>query len=266
MSAPAPKALVCGHFGEWVQGRMGADGPLVLVTLPCPMMTVHLAGGDAPPAAVDFSEDALAAFREDIGAADTPWPALSHRIPPGCGAGASTATLVALARGIGFDGDPLTLARACLRIEGASDPLMFDVPDQLLWASREARIVERFVAPPEAEIVGGYWGPPQRTHGDDTDFPDISDLIAKWRGAAARGQLAELADLASISAARCSAHRGPADPMADLARDSGALGHARAHTGSARALVFAPGSAPDSTEAVLHEAGLQGVFRFRTGP
>jgi hypothetical protein len=53
--------------------------------------------------------------------------------------------------------------------------------------------------------------------------------------------------------------------MSDLARELGALGYARAHTGPARALIFAPGKVPGGAGAALQEAGLRDVLRFRTG-
>jgi hypothetical protein len=81
----------------------------------------------------------------------------------------------------------------------------------------------------------------------------------------ARGDLAAVAGIATESARRCSALRGPVDPMAALARDLGALGHTRAYTGTARALIFAPGKVPDGAGAALAEAGLTGVLRFATG-
>ena len=31
---------VPGHFGELLQGRIGSDGPVALVTLPCPALGV----------------------------------------------------------------------------------------------------------------------------------------------------------------------------------------------------------------------------------
>ena len=31
-----------GHFGEWLQGRLGAEGPVVLVTLPAPRLGLDL--------------------------------------------------------------------------------------------------------------------------------------------------------------------------------------------------------------------------------
>ena len=38
---------VAGHFGELLQGRIGRDGPVALVTLPCPVLgvTASLAAG-----------------------------------------------------------------------------------------------------------------------------------------------------------------------------------------------------------------------------
>ena len=31
---------VAGHFGELIQGRLGTAGPVVLISLPCPALTV----------------------------------------------------------------------------------------------------------------------------------------------------------------------------------------------------------------------------------
>ncbi len=53
---------------------------------------------------------------------------------PGGGAGSSTAGLVALARALGFSGTPDDLARLCVAIEAASDPLMFPHAERLLFA------------------------------------------------------------------------------------------------------------------------------------
>ena len=186
-------------------------------------------------------------------------------MPLGAGAGASTACLVAAARVAGVEGAPERLARACLAVEGASDPLMFDAPDRLLWASRRAEALRVLPPAPEAEIAGGFWGPPEATDPGDETFADIADLVEHWARAAARGDLAAAAGIATESTRRCTALRGPGDPMADLARELGALGIARAHTGSARALIFAPGRVPDGAEAALSEAGLDRVLRFRTG-
>ncbi|MXQ09046.1 hypothetical protein GQ651_14455 [Alphaproteobacteria bacterium GH1-50] len=186
---------------------------------------------------------------------------LSAEMPPGGGAGASTAALVALARAAGDTGDGL--ARACLGVEGASDPLMLKAPDRVLWAPRRAEVIAPVAPPPPAVIVGGFWGAPSRTQAQDIDFPDIADLVADW--ARARS-LADVAAIASASAVRTTAHRGPeGDPTPDLARALGAFGHLRAHTGSARGLIFAPGHVPEGVEAALAEAGVTGVLTFATG-
>ncbi len=259
-----PATRVPGHFGEWIQGRLGPDGPVALVTLVCPALAVA-APGQGPGIDRLFPPRAVAGFARALGLGPVAWPGLDPDMPMGAGAGASTACLVASARAAGWDGDPQALARACLDVEGATDPLMHPAPDRLLWASREARNLEDLAPPPRCEIVGGYLGTPQRTDPEDHDFPDISDLVSFWRGAVARDDLAAVAGIATESARRCTALRGPDDPIDALARDLGALGHARAHTGTARALIFAPGKVPDAVAAALRDAGLSGVFGFATG-
>ena len=65
-----------------------------------------------------------------------------------------------------------------------------------------------------------------------------------------------MAALASESARRTLALRGPADdPSAEIVRALGAAGHAIAHTGAARAFLFAPGTLPEGAGAVLRAAG-----------
>jgi hypothetical protein len=257
--------FVAGHFGEWMQGRLGPDGPVVLVTLTCPTKGVRgLRLGDGP-LSIDgtpgvLNEDQARRCLLALGAAPTGRFALAPDLPPGGGAGMSTAALVALVRLAGYAGP--NVAEACLVAEGASDPLMLPQPDQVLWASRTASVIERFDSVQPCAVVGGFWGAPSRTDPQDLAFPDISDLVAQWP----RASLAERARLASLSAERCAALRGPAgDPMPTLARKLGALGHARAHTGPARALIFAPGTVPAGTEQTLREIGLTGVFSFASG-
>ena len=264
MPMARPATRVPGHFGEWIEGRLGPDGPVALVTLACPALSVG-APGHGPGIDRLFPPRAVAGFARALGLGAVDWPGLACDMPMGAGAGASTACLVASARAAGWHGTPGLLARACLDVEGATDPLMYPAPDRLLWAPREARVIEDVAPPPRCDLVGGYWGPALRTDPDDTDFPDIADLVPFWRAAVARGDLAAVAGIATESARRCTARRGPDDPMEDLARDLGALGHVRAHTGTARALVFAPDKVPDGAAAALGEAGLSGVLRMSTG-
>ena len=246
-----------GHFGEWMQGRLGPDGPLALITLACPLPPVEPAAGAGPL----LDPARIATFCAALGIND-PGVGLTARMPLGGGTGTSTAALLQIARAAGVS-DPATLAAACLIAEGASDPLMLPRPDAVLWAPREGRVINTIAPPPMAEIVGGFWGPPIPTDAADQDFPDILDLVRAW---GADSSLPHCAELASVSARRTTARRGPSgDPTASLAADLGALGWARAHTGSARALIYAPGTVPAGTKAALAETGLTGTLRFVTG-
>ena len=263
---------VPGHFGELLQGRLGPKGLVVLVTLPCPALAVRatLAAGErfslSKSSAPILSEARAAAFLAALKLPIRGRIGIEAEMPPGGGAGVSTAALVALARLAGWQGDDLVLALACIAVEGASDPLMLPLPSQILWASRRGEILDTLPPPPAMEVIGGFYGPPRRTDPADEDFPDIADLIPQWHLATQASDLRQVASLASISAARTQAHRGAqSDPTASLAADLGALGHVIAHTGSARGLIFAPGSVPAGAKAALEAAELQGVVQFRVG-
>lgn len=257
--------FVPGHFGEWFQGRLGARGPVVLVSVPCPAVGVFGERQESALLTLDqqpdvLSPDQLRRFQERLDLAPGAFR-IRATMPPGGGAGASTAALVAIARAAGVDS--AGLAAACLSVEGATDPLMLPRPDGVLWASREARVVRELSPPPEAEIVGGFYGPAVRTDPQDTVFPDVSEFLGAWIAARTLG---DFAGIAAAAANACTDLRGPAgDPLARLARRTGALGHLRAHTGSARGLIFAPGTVPSGVEALLSRAGFGGVIRFRTG-
>lgn len=272
------RAAVSGHFGELLQGRLGPDGPLALVTLPAPALAVtaelrpgpfrlHCAGGR-------FLLRAQAAALHRAVAGGPPRGRLLMRsdMPPGGGAGSSTAALLAAAavyaaaRGLP-PGPPERLAQLCLGIEGATDPLMHPEPGRLLWAPREARVLGLLPPLPSFDVVGGFLGPGQRTDPGDLDFADVADLAAAWAPAAARGDRAALAGLATELARRNVARRGGPglEPLLAAAGRFGALGVVAAHTGSARGLLFAAGAGgPDATGA-LRDAGLRGILHFRVG-
>ena len=263
MRAEGPIFLPC-HFGEWLQGRLGPNGPVALVTLvPAGValtawrraargLYCHAIGHGALPPAV------LARFGRVLGGLQGR-TLMRLPYPPGMGTGMSTAGLLAVA-GTGFA--PQDLARACIAAEGASDPLMYPAPARLLWAPRMGKMLAALPDQPRAHLLAGFWGPPRPTHAADQDYDDISDLLAVWQRG---GDLASRAALASESARRCLARRGPpGDPTEALARDLGALGFAISHSGAARALIFAPGQVPPLGLAALREAGLRGVHRLAT--
>lgn len=258
---------VAGHFGEWVQGRLGPQGPVVLVTLPCAVTGVDMTYDASRPGLrlhrVGLVPAEVRGFLARLGVGVRGTVRMRARIAPGLGTGVSTARLIGLARLAGWQGAAEQLALACIAAEGASDPLMYPAPERLLWASRLGQAMALLPPLPRYEILGGFWGGACWTDPGDAEFDDISDLVAAW------GQtrdLAGFAELASASAARCQARRGPeGDPTATLARALGALGWLRAHTGAARGLIFAPGGVPDQAEAALRRAGLRGICRFRGG-
>ena len=267
---------VAGHFGEFLQGRLGREGPVCLVTAPCPALGVRAEWRAASrftlrtwPRAL-LSRQALvraahmAARRAPIGRLT-----LRAEAPPGGGAGMSTAALMAALQCMRAGQPALAPERQtaiCHSIEGAVDPLAYPAPERMLWASREARPLAFLPAPPAFEVVGGFDGAGERTDPHDRAFADISDFIEPWRCGAVAGNRAALARLATLSAERNQRLRGgPAlEPLIRLAHESGALGICAAHTGSARGLLFAPGDAPSSVEAALRARGLTHVLRFRT--
>jgi len=255
---------VAGHFGEWIQGCRGDS--VVLVTLTCPEKGVTASWQDADDLALDDPAGLLnraraGAFLAALRRPERGLIRIAPDLPAGIGAGMSTAALVALARAAGAEEDQI--AGACLAIEGAVDPIMLPAPDATLWASRKGVALAPLPGPPRADILGALWGPPLRTDPLDTAFPVVDDLISAW---AAGPDLPEAARLASLSAERTTDLRGPADDRtARLVRRLGALGWARAHTGSARALIFRPGAIPRGAEAALRDAGFAHVFRFSTG-
>ena len=258
-----PRLRVAGHFGELVQGRL-PSGEVALISLPCPALWVE-AGADL---IVDHGPLLVGAARLTAlcAALGLPLPVsaprLSATMPPGGGAGSSTAALVATARALGFDGPPEAMARACVLAEGASDPLMFSRAETLLFAPREGRVLAPLPALPRFEVLGGFLGPGLRTDPADLGFPPIGDLLDGWPGA----DLDAMAARVTQSARRTLAMRGPGDDPSDaLARDLGALGFVIAHTGSARGFLFAPGSVPEGGAAFLQRAGFAGILRFDAG-
>ncbi len=255
MTDGSKAASVAGHFGECLQGRLGLDGPVVLVTLPCPTLsaTATLWPGPASCTGVLDAAD-RAALLEALGRPGL--LALSSNMRPGGGAGVSTASRLAARRAVFGVAAPDDEARFCLALEGATDPLMHPDPGALLWASREARVLERGTAP-EFDVTAGYLGASRRTDPARADFADVSDLVERWRSASGPEEFAAVASE--------SARRAGADPeLFRIARATGALGVALGHTGPAAALLFAPGRRPRDAARALEGIGAEEVFSFST--
>lgn len=257
---------VAGHFGEWVQGLHGSSQQVALVTLACPVKGADVTWQDAPDLRVEDATGLIdkrqaAALLEALRVSPRGFVTVMPDLLPGGGAGMSTAALVALARAVGAS--EADIANACLVAEGAVDPLMLARSDAVLWAPRKAHVLASLPPPPAATIIGGFWGPPERTDGNDTRFPPVDDLIVQWT---LGPNLPAAAAIATASAERTTALRGPVDdPTAAIAKHLGALGWARSHTGPARALIFPQGYVPTGAEAALMQAGFTGVLSFTTG-
>ncbi len=262
---------IAGHFGELMQGRLGPSGPLALISLPYPSVTLTAAALPAKGLAIHTTHGGAIltpararAFLARLGLQLSARVTLAPRMPIGAGTGVSTAALVALAQLAGWRGDEQALARACVASEGASDPLMLPHPAQTLWASREGRVLADLPPLPAFDILGGFWGEARRTDPNDLHFPDISALLPDWQAAAKAQDLAALAALATTSAqATLTMRNVQGDPTAALAASLGALGYVIAHTGSARGLIFARGKVPQDGLARLRAAGLSRPLIFR---
>ena len=265
-------ARVTGHFGEWLQGRLGPDGPLALISVPCPLFHCDAIVEDAEVTSfqghgIALNSDQMETLLRRIDVSLPKRITVQSTIAVRAGLGASTASILSVLKAL--SGDTLSVdqtAKICVEIEGATDPLMHDQFDCLLWASRSATLVERLPAPPKFEIVGGLWGQGLATDPTDLNFPDISDLVEAWRDAVAHGSHEKIARLTTESAGRTTTLRGPQDdPSQEIARELGALGYVRAHTGSARGFLFPPNQSPANALTRLAEAGLTKTCRFLTG-
>lgn len=266
---------VSGHFGEILQGRLGPGGPVVLLTLTAPSAQVRaewrpargaplLTGADA---AANWAAQGLrAGLRERESLAWGGRFKVATDLRPGGGCGFSTASLLAALR-LSAPGLPEAREAAqLLALEGAVDPLMAEAPGSALWASRQARRIATFAPPPRLLVVGGYDGSGLRTDPACDDFLDVADLVGRAARAALAGDRRAFAAVATASAERRQA-AAPKPRFAALhaiAEQTGALGMAAAHTGSAAGLLFAPDQREAAVRAAtaLREAGLQEVRLF----
>lgn len=269
----ACRVQVRGHFGELVQGRLGRDGPVALVTLPCsPAVTeVHFAPARGPleikgePSQKSRRAANLALDRY----APKGWGGQLGLVPwgdPGAGTGSSTAsvlgTIRAIARAFGAVPSPEDEAAFCLEAEGAVDPLMY--PGNLCFASRAARVIEHLPPLPAFRVVGGIAGPGKPTEPDDQNFPDMRKTFALLKTGLAEGDLLKVAR-ASRQSAEANQDRNPNpiwDDILRIGQAQGALGPVVSHTGSAIGLMVPPDRDGQALARHLQEAGLARTIVF----
>lgn len=261
---------VSGHLGELLQGRLGPEGPVVLVTLPAPGLWLEVMRRDgafalSPSLAQVLDADRLQALLKLLEVPLTGQFAARVAMPVGAGAGASTAALLAVAQLVAPHLSMPQIEAICHQIEGASDPLLRIGAERILWASRRAEEVGQLPPPPDLLVVGGFVGAAVRTDPQDMNFPDISDLLAAWPDAC--GDPDAFAALVTRSARRTLALRGGCDPEAlqALGQRIGALGFAIAHTGTARAFLFPAAHRPEPTLRGLAALGWSHLQSLRLG-
>lgn len=252
---------ISGHMGEFLQGCLGPQGTVALITLPAPAL--HVAAEYRPGPLSLWQPKGMvitpACFRALLRALRHPpqgrW-ILRAKLPVGHGAGASTAAILALARLMAPRISDPDLEALCLSLEGASDPLLHPRPERLLWASRQGRRLAELPPLPPLQIVGGFSGPARRTDAGDTRFPDITDLLEAWPPAC--HDVALLAPLVTEGARRRMAMLGQDPrPLQHLAQSYGALGFGIAHTGSARFFILPRLANPAPLYAHLRGLGWQ---------
>ncbi len=156
----AGAVFVAGHFGEWLQGRLGREGPVALVTLACPLRGARARVSPAAALVVEggaglLTSERCARLLVALGLPAQGRVRLRADLPPGGGAGMSTAALVALARAAGAAEE--RIARACHAVEGATDPLMLAAPDGVLWAPRRAEPLRALPRPPAAQLTNNSY-------------------------------------------------------------------------------------------------------------
>lgn len=263
------------HWGELVQGRLGPGGPLALVTLPCPALRAEAwfePGGRHLRAEEPLFARAAAAALAQLGRSGQGGGRVTVKAaaPPGGGAGWSTATILAVIRAVAAacaaTMTPEVESRIALSVEGAVDPLAFPADAPRLWAPREARTLAALAPPPPMRIAGAFDGPGVATDPADLDFPDMAAAFTQLREAFAAGDAA-LAATAATRSAEANLRRNPKprwSAVQAIARQTGALGVAAAHTGSAVALLFAPDDQAAAWRAcdALAAAGLSQARAF----
>lgn len=271
-----------GHCGELLQGRLGPGGPVALVTLPWPDLATRAWFAPAPgaplmvrvraPGAHD-PQVARRAARAVLAALGRPgWGGrliLANPAPVGGGAGSSSmdalASIRAVAAAFGGRFRPEQEAALALKAEPAVDPLMHDAP--VFFASREGRALAEMPPAPKLLAVGGFDGPGRETALAVPSCLDVTELAARLATAFASRDLAEIGRVATLSAEADQA-QNPKPHWAEigvLAKETGALGVAVSHSGSAVALLFSPDVPDAATRAAwdLVEIGVVTPRLFR---
>lgn len=161
MAAGAGVGFARGTFGELLQGSLDSGLPF-LVTFPIRAGTTAYFTGDAPGDGVNVMPTGKVKSRrlaeEFLSALGLPVRGvlrLLSDLPEGKGMASSSADLVATARAIADywrHPMPTSLVQRCMARIEPSDGVMFD--DVVVFAHREARLLERLGRVPPAVVIG----------------------------------------------------------------------------------------------------------------
>lgn len=261
---------IAGHMGELLQGRLGPSGPVVLITLPAPHLRLEVqqrtgAFSLYQPSGRIIDRAKLHGLYRAAGCKPKGRWVMRALMPIGAGAGASTAALVGLAKALRPDWTNRKIEEICLRLEGASDPLLARAPERILWASREGRKLQELPKLPPMQVVGGFVKGRLITDPSDQNFPDVSDLVQNW--AFACRDLTHLGEIVTEASRRRLRQWGEdMTPLITLAKEFGAKGLSIAHTGTARAFLLpADSAAAPSLAQHLRHLGWHFVQNYKIG-
>jgi uncharacterized protein involved in propanediol utilization len=282
------------HHGEILQGVFEFDGRLRrgLVSLFCPFYrteaTISLGEGQGgvqvDPPWKEKARRAAEVTLQELGAEDVPARlVVTSPIPVCLGFGSSTsdvtATIFAVADALGVSLDRPQVARLAVRIEIASDPLMYG--HALLFAQREGEVLEDFdCSLPRMEVVGFKT---RDGGGIDTvalrpaassswESEAFRPLLGLLRRSLCVGSVADLGRVASASA-RLNQNYLPIPLFAaieEVANDTGAAGIQVAHSGNIAGILFDPADLGlerriARAQRRLHAFGIERPWRFTAG-
>lgn len=161
---------ISGHFGEILQGRLGPEGQSCWS---CPAPVLGAEAWVEPSASLSLwgspavGRGRLVALLRGLGLPLRGRFVLRVQMPPGGGAGASTAGLLALARAVGARPSPglMALIRG---IEGAS---IFVLPQAAGLGLSPGQVLGHLRPCRAFQVLGGFWGSGQRADAGTRGLP-----------------------------------------------------------------------------------------------
>lgn len=178
---------------------------------------------------------------------------IRSRTPSGVGFGRSTMDILAVLRAIDPDLSPKRESDIVVSVEGACDPLMYDVNHLPLYEPRTGKLHRYIGRMPDHVLIGGYTDQTADPLAY-TNWPDVTDLVDELAP-----DLKTIARIATESAIRGQqvVYNPYLNHMIDAAQELGALGVVRAHTGSALGWIFAPGTIIPDISKYLNQISLK---------